>query len=69
MYAEHARRHLDKQHVALQERLTGVHLQAMLRRQAEDARAQVRIAPSQLDDLRAAERANALAVEQGTRGS
>lgn len=68
MYAEHARRQLDEQHTALEERLTRLyrHL-AELVGQAEDARGQVRIALSELDDLRAAERAHALAIEQDGR--
>jgi hypothetical protein len=70
MYEEHARRQLDERHTALDERLTGLyrHL-AKLIQQTEDARAQVRVALSQLDDLRAAERAHALAIEQETRSS
>jgi hypothetical protein len=70
MYAEHARRQLDEQHTALDERLTGLYRYlAQFMQQAEDAQAQVRIALSQLDDLRAAERAQALAIEQDTRSS
>ena len=68
MYAEHARRQLDEQHTALEERLTRLyrHL-AELVGQTEDARGQVRIALGELDDLRAAERAHALAIEQDSR--
>ena len=68
MYAEHARRQLDEQHTALEERLTGLyrHL-ADLIDQAEQARAQVRIAISQLDELWAAKHAHARALEQDTR--
>ena len=68
MYAEHARRQLDEQHTALEQRLTGLHRHlAELVQQAEDARGQVQIAFAQLDDLRAAERAYAEAIEQDAR--
>ena len=68
MYAEHARRQLDEQHTALEQRLTGLyrHL-AKLVQPTEDARGQVRIALAQLDDLRAAERAHAQAIKQDAR--
>ena len=68
MYAEHARRQLAEQHTALEQRLSGLHRHlAELAQQTEDARSQVRIALAQLDNLRAAERAHALAVEQDGR--
>lgn len=69
MYTEHARRQLDEQHTALEQRLTGLYRNlAELAQQAEEARGQVRIALSQLEDLRAAERrAHSLAIEQDTR--
>ncbi|MDP9461668.1 MAG: hypothetical protein M3Q22_15940 [Actinomycetota bacterium] len=54
MYAEQARRQLDEQHTALEERRIGLYRQlAEFVQGAEDAQVQVRIALGQLDDLRA----------------
>jgi len=68
MYAEHARRQLDEQHTGARQRLTALyrHLAGLIE-QAEDARAQLRTALTQLDDLRAAERAHARAIEHDSR--
>ena len=70
MYAEHARRQLDEQHTALEQRLTGPLPAPGRARPAGRGRTRaVRIALAQPDDLRAAERAYTLAVEQDARST
>lgn len=67
MYAEHARRQLDEQHTALDERLTGSWPSSSVRPRTREPRSGSRSASSTTSGQR--ERAHALAIEQDTRSS